>query len=201
MRQLLTENVLLALVEGAGVVLSAWISGVLSSICTPIDLPIMQLDFRPDWRVFAYAFGIALLAGLIVFVGPALHDSRSNLSVVLREGGRSLAGGRRRNRARNALVITQVAASMVLLIAAGLFVRSLNAAQRMNLGFDPHHLLNLSMDVHQIGYDEARGKKFYQELMERTRALPGVESAAYIFSVPFFHDRFIASVTFEGRPV
>lgn len=201
-RQLLTENVLLALVGGAaGIVLSAWISSVLSSICTPIDLPIMQLDFRPDWRVFAYAFGIALLAGLIVGVGPALHASRSNLSIVLHAGGRTLAGGRRRIRARNTLVITQVAASMVLLIAAGLFVRSLQAAQHMNLGFDPHHLLNVSMDVREIGYDEARGKKFYQELMEQTRALPGVESAAYIFSVPLFHDRFIASVTFEGRPV
>ena len=87
---------------------------------------------------------------------------------------------------------------MVLLIAAGLLVRSLEGAQRMNLGFDPHHVLNLSMDVHQIGYDEARGKKFYGELMARTRALPGVESAAFVFSVPLFHDRFLGTVHIEG---
>jgi predicted permease len=201
-RQLLTENVLLAIVGGAaGILLSTWISMVLSSICTPIDLPMVQLDFRPDWRVFAYAFGVALLAGLMVGLGPMRSAWRSNLSIVLHEGGRALSGSRRRNRARNVLVVTQVAASMVLLIAAGLLVRSLEEAQRMNLGFDPHHVLNLRMDVHQIGYDEARGRNFYGELLARARALPGVESAAFVFSVPFFHDRFLSTVHIEGRPL
>jgi predicted permease len=201
-RQLLTENVLLAIVGGAaGILLSAWISGVLSSIFTPIDVPMIRLDFRPDWRVFAYAFGVALLAGLMVGLGPVRSAWRSNLSIVLHGGGRAVSGSRRRNRARNVLVVTQVAASMVLLIAAGLLVRSLEGAQRMNLGFDPHHVLNVSMDVHQIGYDEGRGKKFYAELMARTRALPGVESAAFVFSVPLFHDRFLGTVHIEGRPL
>jgi len=200
-RQLLTENVLLAIVGGAaGILLSTWISMVLSSICTPIDLPMVRLNFRPDWRVFAYAFGVALLAGLMVGLGPMRSAWRSNLSIVLHEGGRALSGSRRRNR-RNVLVVTQVAASMVLLIAAGLLVRSLEGAQRMNLGFDPHHLLNLSMDLHQIGYDESRGKNFYGELLARARALPGVESAAFVFSVPFFHDRFLSTVHIEGRPL
>jgi predicted permease len=90
---------------------------------------------------------------------------------------------------------------MVLLIAAGLLVRSLEEAQRMNLGFDPHHVLNLRMDVNQIGYDEARGRNFYGELLARARALPGVESAAFVFSVPFFHDRFLSTVHIEGRPL
>ena len=90
-RQLLTENVLLAIVGGAaGILLSTWISMVLSSICTPIDLPMVRLNFRPDWRVFAYAFGVALLAGLMVGLGPMRSAWRSNLSIVLHEGGRCL---------------------------------------------------------------------------------------------------------------
>ena len=202
MRQLFTENILLAVAGGAGgILLSLWISKVLSAICTPIDLPILQLDFRPDWRVFAYAFAVALLAGLIVGFGPARSAWRSDLSLVLHEGGRALSSGRKRNRARSVLVVTQIASSMVLLIAAGLFVRSLEGAQHMNLGFDPRHILNLSMDVHQIGYDETQGKKFYTELLSRTRALPGVESASMIYSVPLFHDRFVGNVYFENRPL
>jgi macrolide transport system ATP-binding/permease protein len=88
-RQLLTENVLVAIVGGAaGILLSGWTSRVLSSICTPIDVPMIRLDFRPDWRVFAYAFGVALLAGLMVGLGPVRSAWRCNLSIVL-HGGRS----------------------------------------------------------------------------------------------------------------
>jgi putative ABC transport system permease protein len=71
----------------------------------------------------------------------------------------------------------------------------------LNLGFDPQHVLNLSMDVHNIDYDEARGKRFYRELMARTRALPGVESAAFVYSVPLFHNRFLSTVYIEGQPL
>jgi len=196
MRQLVTENVLLAGLGGAaGIFVSASISRALSSLLTPIDLPMLQLDFRPDWRVFVYAFGVALLAGFMVSFGPVRSAWGSKLNVVLHEGGRGLSGGRRSNRARDALVVTQVAASMVLLIAAALFVRSLEAAQHLNLGFDPRHVINLSMDLHNIDYDEARGKRFYGEVLARTRALPGVESAALVFSVPLFHDRFAGPLT------
>ena len=201
-RQLLTENLLLAAMGGAGgILISALLSRALSSLFTPIDLPMVQLDFRPDWRVFVYAFGAALLAGLIVGLGPLRSAWRSNLNVVLHEGGRGLFGGRRSNRSRDVLVVTQIAASMVLLVAAGLFIRSLEGAQRLNLGFDPQHVLNLSMDVHNIDYDEGRGKRFYRELMARTRALPGMESAAFVYSVPLFHDRFLGTVYIEGRPL
>ncbi len=201
-RQLLTENVLLAVLGGAvGIFISALTARALSSLFTPIDLPMIQLDFRPDWRVFVYAFGAALLAGLIVSIGPLRSAWRSNLNIVLHEGGRGLSGGRRGTRARDLLVVTQIAASMVLLVAAALLIRSLNAAQRLNLGFDPHHVLNISMDVHHIDYDEARGKRFYRELMTQTRTVPGVESAALVYSVPLFHNRFGGTVYIEGRPL
>lgn len=200
-RQLLTENVLLASLGGAaGILMSALLSTALGSLFTPIDLPMVQLDFRPDWRVFVYAFAVALLAGLVVGLGPLRSAWRSNLNIVLREGGRGLSGGRRGIRARDVLVVTQIAASMVLLVAAGLLIRSLDGVERMNLGFDPHRVLNLSMDVHNIDFDEAHGKTFYRDLMARTQVLPGVESAALVYSVPLFHDRFLGPVYIEGRP-
>ncbi len=86
---------------------------------------------------------------------------------------------------RSALVIAQVAVSLVLLVAAGLFVRSVQRAQSIDLGFDPRHVLNLSMDVSQQAFDEARGRAFYREVEARVRALPGVESASYAYSIPF----------------
>jgi predicted permease len=198
-RQLLTETVMLALMGGAaGILLSTWVSKLLSSICTPIDLP-FQMDFHPDWRVFAYAFGITLLAGAVVGLIPARRAWRSNLNVILHEGGRAPSGSLRLQRKRNTLVVLQVGASMVLLILAGLFVRSLEKAEHMDLGFDPHHILNLSMDLHQIGFDEGQGTRFYQELAARVRALPGVESATYAYSWPLCHYYRSASVYIEGQ--
>ena len=129
-----------------------------------------------DWRVFAYIASIALGTGLIVGLLPALRASRADLNEVLREGGRSMAEGGRRHRVRSVLVVAQVAVSLVLLVAAGLFVRSVQRAQSVDLGFDPRHVLNLSMDVSQQGVDEARGRAFYREVESRVRALPGVES-------------------------
>jgi predicted permease len=186
LRQLLTENLLLALLGGtAGIVLGMWLASTLKVIATPVDLPMFRMDFVFDWRVFAYALAITILAGIIVGLFSTRILWRSDLISSLHEGGRALSGGRRQNRFRNGLVVVQVAGSMVLLIFAGLFVRMLDKAQHMDLGFDPHPVLNMLMDVQQIGYDEARGKNFYGELFSRVAALPGVQSATYAYSVPF----------------
>jgi len=201
-RQCVTESVLLAWPGAvAGLALAMWISRPLSSICTPVDVSIFQPDFQPDWRVFVYALAIALLAGVLVGVVPARRAWRSNLNTAMQEAGRSLSGARRHQRARNALVVAQVASSTVLLVAAGLFIRSLSAVKNANLGFDPRGVLNLGMDVAELGYGEAQGRSFHQELLERVRALPGVESAACVYSTPFYHDRLGASVYIEGRPL
>jgi predicted permease len=154
-------------------------------MATPVDLPMFRMNFVFDWRVFAYALAISLLAGSVVGLIPARKLWRSNLNSMLREGGRALSGGQRQNRARSALVVVQVAGSTMLLIVAGLFVRMADKARHMELGFDPRHVLNLRMDVQQLGYDEARGKKVYAEIFSHVAALPGVESATYAYSVPF----------------
>jgi predicted permease len=175
-RQLLTESILLALAGGvAGIALGEWGSSTAGNLPLGTELPI-RMDFGLDWRVFAYAFAVALLTGVVIGIVPAVRASRGNLAGILHEGGRGVIGGK--NRLRSGLVALQVAGSLTLLIIAGLFTRSLGKAQRTDLGFDPGHVVNFMMDPTEIGYSEAQGKEFYKNLLGRIRALPGVESAS-----------------------
>ena len=181
-RQLLTESVLLAVCGGlAGVALGNWGSTSLGHMSLGTDLPV-RMDFGFDWRVFGFALAAALVTGIIVGIVPAIRASGGNLSQILHEGGRGLVGGR--HRMRNALVVAQVAGSLMLLIIAGLFTRSLGEAQRTNLGFDPKHVVNFYMDPNEIGYNEAQGREFYKTLLARVRAMPGVVSASTANSTP-----------------
>lgn len=181
-RQLLTESILLALLGGiAGLFLGLWGSGSLSRIPLQVDIPI-RFDFSFDWRLFVYALGAALFTGIVVGIVPALRASRGNLNAILHEGGRGVMAGR--HRLRNGLVIAQVAGSLMLLVVAGLFMRSLGAAQKTDLGFNPNHVLNFTMDPVEVGYDQAQGQEFYRNLLERVRAIPGVESASTTSSAP-----------------
>ncbi len=183
-RQYLTESLLLALLGGgAGLVLASWASGFLSSLSLGTDLPI-QLDFRPDALVYVFALAAVFLTGLFVGMMPALRAARTNVSSVLHEGGRASSSGPRRQFARNVLVVAQVAGSFVLLIVAGLFIRSLEKAEKMNIGFNPEHVLDLSVDVEQVGYKEPQAREAYREMDKRIGALPGVESVSEAFIVP-----------------
>jgi len=181
-RQLLTESLLLALLGCvAGIILGLGGSTAASSIPLHTSLPII-LDFHFDWRIFAYALGAAVLTGVLVGIMPALRASRSNVNEILHEGGRtSTAGG---HRLRSALVTAQVGGSLMLLIVAGLLVRSLQKAQRTDLGFDPIHVMNLTIDPHEAGYDETHAREFFHTLLERAASLPGVQSASLATSVP-----------------
>lgn len=183
-RQLLTESIVLALFGGAGgLVLGVWASGAVASLLPPSKFPV-QLDFSFDWRVFAYAMAAALLTGTLVGLWPALRAGRADVNGLLHGGGRSDTAGVSRHRLRSVLVVAQVAGSLVLLIVAGLFVRSLMRAQRAYLGFDPDHVLNVTLDPKAVGYDEARTRNFYRDLEARVRALPGVQAVSLAFSVP-----------------
>ncbi|MGC1254092.1 MAG: ABC transporter permease, partial [Candidatus Acidiferrales bacterium] len=181
-RQLLTESVVLALLGGvAGMLLGFWGSSALGSVNIQTDLPI-NFDFGFDWRVFAYATAAALVTGIVVGIVPAVRASRGNLSSILHEGGRGVVGGK--NRLRTTLVVAQVAGSLMLLVIAGLFTRSLSKAQRTDLGFDPNHVLNLVMDPNEIGYNQAQTRDFYKSLLARVGTLPGVVSASAANSTP-----------------
>jgi predicted permease len=182
-RQLLTESLLLAVLGGAGgILLGIWTCAEIGSVNFSPGLPLL-LDFHFDWRVFLYAFAVAMVAGVLVGIVPALRASRVEPAAVLHEGGRGLTPGRQR--LRSALVVAQVAGSLMLLVIAGLFTRSLQRVQQVHLGFDPSHVLNLSMDPHEIGYTDAQSREFYQELLRRARNLPGVRSAGIAFTTPF----------------
>jgi predicted permease len=181
-RQLLTESILLALFGGvAGLFLGMLGSRAVGLIDLHTPVPV-SLVYGFDWRIFVYTFAAALLTGILVGMVPALRASRTSISSALHESGRSIAGGR--NRFRTALVVLQVAASLMLLVIAGLFTRSLGAVQHTNLGFNPHNVVDFTMDPSEIGYNDAQGLAFYKSLLERVRALPGVQSASLTSSVP-----------------
>jgi predicted permease len=180
-RQLLTESILLAIFGGvAGLFLGMSASRAIGSIDVHAPTSI-QLLYGFDWRIFVYTFAAALFTGVLVGLVPALRASRTSISAALHESGRAIAGGK--NRVRTALVVLQVAGSLMLLVIAGLFARSLGAVEHTNLGFDPHNVVDLTMDPSEIGYDETQGLAFYKSLLDRVRALPGVQSASVSSSV------------------
>ena len=184
-RLLLVESLMIAV---AGVALGLLLGQgagqlLLASLDLAVDLP-MRLDFGFDWPVLRYALAVALLSGVAVGLAPALRASRARMTEVLHDGGRGETAGVRRQRVRHALVVAQVAGSLVLLVAASFFMRSLQHAQRIDLGFDPANVLTMRLDPSYVGYDRARASAFYDELERRVRALPGVDRAAYSFLVP-----------------
>ena len=184
-RLLLVESLLIALAgTAAGLLAARWATEVfLRRIDVAVDIP-LNLDYHYDWRVFAYAGAIAAVTGGLMGLVPALRASRAQVSALLHDGGYAGSAGGGRQRLRNVMVVAQVAGSLVLLIVAGLCIRTTERAQTVDLGFDPSNVLTVRIDPHQIGYDAARTKTFYTELDRRVRALPGVESVAMAFSVP-----------------
>lgn len=200
-RQYLTESFLLAVASGAaGIALAWWASGFLSSLSFGTEIP-LRFDFSADLRVYLFAFAAICLMGLIVGAIPALRVARTDVSVILHEGGRTASDGPRRLFARNTLVVAQVAGSLLLLVVAGLFTRSLGKAEHVNLGFDPNRVLNVTLSPDEVGYTEAQGRGFYSELLLRVRALPGVVSAAEALTVPMGIIGSDNEVTIEEHPL
>src|SRR5277367_238594 len=198
-RQLLTESILLSLLGGAvGILFGLSASNALSSIHLATSLPVL-LNFDFDWRVFGYAFAAALVTGLVVGIVPALRASRRGVTEVIRDGGRTMSGSR--SRLRTVLVVVQVGGSLMLLIVAGLMMRSLNYVQRSDLGFEPRHVLNLSLDPGEIGYNKVQGLQFYKQLIQRIDSLPGVESASAAFTVPIGYYASMDSIDVPGYEV
>ena len=148
-RQMMTESFVLALLGGAaGIGLGMWGSHLLGTVNLNTDLPI-SFDFPNDWHVFAFSAVVALAAGALVGIVPAVRLARANLNLVLREGGRGVAGGG--HKFRDALVIVQVGSALTLLIVAGLFIRSLQQSEHAELGFNPANVLTMMMDPGRAG--------------------------------------------------
>ena len=197
--QMLTESVMLAgLGGGVGIVLGIWANRWTNSIHLQ-NIP-LQLDSNLDWRVLAFAATAVIATGIIVGLAPALRASSTEVNVALHEGAQTSRFNVKASSIRNFLVVTQVAGSLVLLIAAGLFVRSLLKVQQFNLGFDPDHVLNVAVDPHEIGYDEARTTEFYRIVEAKMAALPGAQAVSMASYVPMGGFPTGVAVSVEGRP-
>ena len=182
-RQLLTESLMLSLLGGAvGLLLASWSSDLLLAVSRAT--PLANLDVSLDSRVLTFTLLISLLAGIIFGLAPALQTSRSDLLPALKGEGGVLVRSSRRYRLRNLFVIAQVTLSLVLLIGAGLFIRSLQNASAINPGFNAENGLLVPIDLALLRYPEARGQAFYRQLVDQIKDLPGVEQVSLMRFVP-----------------
>jgi predicted permease len=185
MVQLLTESVLLAVLGGVGGLVIAYWARALLWAARP---PFMQenfLDLTFDTRVLTFTVLVSLITGILFGLIPALQSSRSDLASELKERT-SQPSGSHWYSVRHLLVIAQMALSLVALISAGLFVRSLANAQRIDLGFDTRGLMVMGINAGNQGFDEARGRDLYRRVVERLSTVPGVDSVTVSTAVPLF---------------
>ena len=195
-RMLLTESVLLSVLGGAAaVLLSLWSTRLIHTLL-PADFPV-GIDIAPNRMVLVYAAILSVLTGVLFGLAPALRSTSRNLAGAIKD--EAAPRGFRRSRLRSAFVTAQVTLSLVLLIGATLFLRSLANARSIDPGFETRHVLDLRTDLALVQYDEARGRQFYQRLLERVRALPGVRAATYAELVPLEGSNKESTLWIKGR--
>ena len=197
-RQLLTESMCLAMLGGfGGLLLTLWTSDFLPKFFPPEEAG--GLDLGVDWRVLAFTLGISVLTGVVFGLAPALQASRPNLLSALKDdtGAPELRGFGRFGM-RNALVVLQVALSLVLLICAGLFMRSLRAVSTSDPGFNAENVLLTGMEVRGEKMKREEAQLFYGRVQEQVSALPGVRSAALAYIVPISGGGMRTGVEVEG---
>jgi predicted permease len=179
-RQLLTESLILALFGGAlGWFLAYWGTGLIYRSIPPLPYPI-NLDVTPDLLVLKWMFLVSVFTGFVFGLAPSLIASRQDLVAVLKSEVKVRVRGRiaRRLNLRAMLVVAQLSISIVVLVCAGLFLRSLNKALKTDPGFNTDNLVSMRLDVGGLGYDNDAGKHFYKELLQRVESQPGVGSAS-----------------------
>ncbi|HEV2836016.1 MAG TPA: ABC transporter permease, partial [Pyrinomonadaceae bacterium] len=201
-RQLLTESVLLSIISGAvGLVLSVWLIKLLIAISPP-DSPRFD-EVSINWQVFAFTFGVTIVAGLLFGLVPALQTSRLSLNETLKESGRSGAPGGGRNRVGSMLIVSEIALSFVLLAGAGLLIKSFLHLREINPGFNPNNALTVRMSLPPGKYKRGAPRaQIYKQLMEQLKTVPGVQAAGATLSLPLGADDFNLGrgVLLEGRP-
>jgi putative ABC transport system permease protein len=199
-RQFLTESVLLSVTGGAvGLLLALWGTGLLKTFIPENVSQVRSLSV--DARVLGFTLLVSLLTGLIFGLAPAVQASRFNLNETLKEGGRDSAQGSRGNRVRALLVVAEVAVSLVLLVGAGLLVNSFLRLRGVDPGFTKDNLLTLSVVLPRQKYpDYQRRAAFYDEMVRRVEALPGVKAAAVTNWIPLVFQGDSITFSVEGRP-
>ena len=202
-RQLLTESTLLALVGGAfGVLLAVWGIRLLIAI-SPDDIPRVN-EINLDGRVLIFAVVVSLLTGLVFGIAPAFQASKLNLNESLKEGGRGSSEGFRRNRIRSLLVVSELALALVLLIGAGLLIKSFIRLQSVSPGFNPENVLTVGLSLPNGKYRARQSRvAFFDQLMSRLESLPGAQSAALTLNLPLSGGGVSSwhGVVLEGHPI
>jgi predicted permease len=192
-RQLLTESLLLAVIGGvAGVILAQWGVSVLVSRLAATS----PLDVKPDASVLLFTLGISLVSGVVFGIAPALRTTKADLTLALKE--KSTQGRKGRFNLGSALVVAQVAVSLVLLVVAGLFARSLMKLQQQDLGFNRDNVLLASVDTRLAGYKPAELSAVYRQLYDRLNTLPNVQSATLASYSPLAGTSTNSTVTVRG---
>jgi len=195
--QLLVESLTLALVGGAaGLALAVWMDRALLNFLPAGDSP-LTISTVPDWRILAFNLGISLLTGIVFGLAPALQSTRPNLAGTLKDQGGSIAGGTSVG-LRKTLVAAQVALSLLLLIGAGLFIRSLSNLKGLDPGFRTTNLVGFAVDPPMNGYRSERSLDFYRRLRESLDALPGVDSSSLAIMPVLSGDEWDQSMAVEG---
>jgi putative ABC transport system permease protein len=197
MRQFLTESLLLAGAGGAaGLLLAVWGVRLLASMA-PVDIAHLK-TIAVDWRALGFTLGVSLVTGLACGLAPAIQSFHANLNEALKEGGRDAGGGR--GGLRGALVAAEVALTLVLLIGAGLALRSFLRLNQVDMGFDPRNLLTLRAILPDAKYPGIEKKRaFFDQALQRLEALPGVESVGAISGLPVSFQGGGATFQIEGR--
>ena len=202
-RQLLSESLLLALAgAAAGVLLAQWADTLLLQMVSrgSSGPEAVQVNLRPDARMLAFTLGVAVLSAILFGLVPALRATRLDLSPILKStaGGTTGENASRRLPATKVLVIAQVAISLILLVAAGLFVHSLSKLSEVNLGYKPENLLLFQVDGAAGGYKGAANLRFQQELLDKFSAIPGVRAATLSSNGLFSHSESGDPISVEG---
>ncbi len=199
-RQLLTESVLLSLIGGAfGLLLAWWGTRALISLSPPglMDLRNVAVNLP----VLGFTFLLTLLTGVVFGLVPALEAARFDLNDSLKEGGKHIGGGSRSHRLRNLFVVTQVALALVLLVGAGLFMKSLGRLRSVDPGFNADNLLTMRVSLPPRKYDtDQKALEFFSRALEQIRSLPGVQTAGAINTLPFAGPHSGTRMEVEGQP-
>lgn len=200
-RQLFTESILLSIIGGAiGLLLAQWGVAALLAL-SPDDIPRIS-EVRIDARVLGFTVLLSLLSGIIFGLAPALQGSRINLNESLKDGGRSATEGFKHRRLRNLLVVAEIALSLVLLVSAGLMIRSFLKLQDVSPGFTASNILTMQLSLPRSKYSNpAQTSSFYSQLLTKVEALPGAESAALTLSLPPNNLELSDNFTVEEHPI
>ena len=201
LRQMLTESILLSAIGGiAGLVLSIWLTDVLMSML-PEGAPRLE-QIGIDYRVLTFALGVSALTGILFGIVPALQASKLDVTSALKEGGRG-AEGHRRTSARSLLLIGEVALSLMLLVGAGLLIKSFLRLQEVRPGFNAHNVLIANLALPYPKYQYEQFEEFFRQLKERLEAAPGVQAAGGSINLPLNASGYAIGRGFipEGRPL